>query len=460
MGAAAYSLAALGEGRALTGKSEYTLIVGLGATGLAVARYLAALGEPVRVIDSRAAPPGLEALVRERPDVPVELETLDPVWLDGARRVVLSPGLPMDLPLVVEAVRRGIDVDSEIELFARAATAPVVAVTGSNGKSTVVSLTAAMLEARGLRARCGGNLGPPALELLAEGETDVYVLEISSFQMEATQSLRPQVAAVLNVSADHIDRHGSLERYAAIKESLLAVAGTAVYNWDDPRVRRMGQHHPRAVPFSVLEPLARGWSVVEHGGARLLARDGEPVIASDELGLHGRLGEANSLAALALAAGVGEVTASELEVLRGFRGLPHRCQLVAEVGGVRYIDDSKGTNVGAAVAALEGVEGPVVLIAGGRGKRADFAPLALAAGGRVRAAVLIGEAAGELEAALAGACPCERARDMTEAVARAASLARPGDTVLLSPACASLDMFTDYRARGEAFVRAVAELSA
>lgn len=437
-----------------------TLIVGLGATGLAVARHLAARHESALVIDSRTAPPKLRELRESHPEMPVVLESLDARWLEGVDRVVLSPGLGADIPLIAAARARGIPVVSEIELFARAARAPVIAVTGSNGKSTVVTLTAEILAAQGFRAPRGGNLGPPALDLLTEPKADAYVLEISSFQMETTASLRPLIGAVLNVSADHLDRHGSLERYAELKEALIAHAGTAVLNWDDPHVRAMAARHANVVPFSVRAPLERGYSVVTRRGTRWLAKDRQPLIPVAELALHGTLGEANSLAALALCAALEGELAPALGVLRSFAGLPHRCRKVSERRGVTYINDSKGTNVGATVAALQGIAGPVVLIVGGIGKGASFAPLTELPAGRLRAAVLIGQAAAELEATLAGTCPTHRAATMVEAVERAASIARPGDTVLLSPACASQDMFADYRERGDVFARAVLELPA
>jgi UDP-N-acetylmuramoylalanine--D-glutamate ligase len=437
-----------------------TLIVGLGATGLAVARYLAARHESALVIDSRAAPPKLRELRESHPETPIVLESLDARWLEGIDRIVLSPGLAADIPLIAAARARGIPVLSEIELFARAAQAPVIAVTGSNGKSTVVTLTAEILAAQGFRAPCGGNLGPPALELLTEREADAYVLEISSFQMETTVSLRPLAAAVLNVSADHLDRHGSVERYAELKEAVLAHAATAVVNWDDPRVRAMAARHAKVVPFSVHEPLERGLSVVTRLGARWLAKDRQPLIPAAELALHGTLGEANSLAALGLCAALDGELGPALGVLRTFAGLPHRCRKVSEHRGVTYVDDSKGTNVGATVAALQGIAGPVVLIAGGIGKGASFVPLTELPSGRLRAAVLIGQAASELETTLSETCPTYRARTMADAVQRAASIALPGDTVLLSPACASQDMFADYRERGDVFARAVLELPA
>jgi UDP-N-acetylmuramoylalanine--D-glutamate ligase len=435
------------------GAAKHSLIVGLGATGAAVARYLAARGERVRVIDSRANPPGLAQLDAALSNVDVSLETLDPRWLEDASRVLLSPGLPYDLPLAVEARRRGLAVIGDIELFALAARAPVIAVTGSNGKSTVTTLASKMLEAQGLRAPAGGNLGPPALDLLNQ-EADVYVLEISSFQMETTDSLVPLAATVLNISADHLDRHGTLERYAELKEKLLQAAERAVINADDPLVRAMGGRHPRAVQFSVQTELERGYSTLTLKGERWLARDREPLLRSAEIGIRGRHNEANALAALALTQELTSNFEAAISVLREFTGLPHRCQRVAERKGVSFIDDSKGTNVGATLAALQGFQGPLVLIAGGVSKGQDLTPLAAAARGKLRAAVLIGAAAAELEQVLAPICKTVRANTMDDAVALAAALAKRGDTVLLSPACASQDMFRDYRERGESFARA------
>ena len=437
--------------------AKHSLIVGLGATGVAVARYLSARGERVRVIDSRANPPGLTELRAAAPDADVSLETLDPRWLDDASRVLLSPGLPYDLPLAVEARRRGLAVIGDVELFALAARAPVVAVTGSNGKSTVTTLASKMLESQGLRAPAGGNLGPPALDLLNE-DADAYVLEISSFQMETTDSLAPLAATVLNVSADHLDRHGTLEIYAELKEKLLKAAEHAVVNADDPIVAAMGVRHSRVVPFSVHAELRRGYSIVTKKGERWLACDGKPLLRSSELSVRGTHNEANALAALALTEPLTKDIGAALGALRGFTGLPHRCQHVTQRKGVTFIDDSKGTNVGATLAALSGLAGPLVLIAGGLSKDQDLSALATGARGKLRAAVLIGAAAAQLEAVLKPVCETVHAKSMDDAVATAAALARHGDTVLLSPACASQDMFRDYRERGEQFARAAREL--
>jgi len=424
---------------------------------VAVARYLHARGERVRVIDSRADPPGLSDLRRAVPDADVSLETLDPRWLEDASRVLLSPGLSYDLPIAVEARRRGLAVIGDIELFALAARSPVVAVTGSNGKSTVTTLASKMLESQGIRAPAGGNLGPPALDLLND-EADAYVLEISSFQMETTDSLAPLAATVLNVSADHLDRHGTLELYAGLKEKLLKAAERAVVNLDDALVAAMGARHSRVVPFSVQAELPRGYSIVTSNGERWLARNLKPLLRAADLKLRGRHNEANALAALALTEPLTRDLDAALDALRKFTGLPHRCQHVTERKGVTFVDDSKGTNVGATLAALNGLAGPLVLIAGGLSKGQDLSPLAAGARGKLRAAVLIGAAAAELETALKPLCETVHAKSMVEAVTRAAALARRGDTVLLSPACASQDMFRDYRERGEQFARAAREL--
>jgi UDP-N-acetylmuramoylalanine--D-glutamate ligase len=437
----------------------YTLVVGLGASGLAAARHLSRRREPVVVIDSRTKPPGLLALEHEHLEAAVRLDTLDPAWLAGASRVVVSPGLALDLPLIAEARRRGLEVLGELELFARAATAPVLAVTGSNGKSTVTMLAAHLLRAQGFDAPAGGNLGPPALDLLEHGPVDAYVLEVSSFQLETTRSLKPRAAALLNVSPDHIDRHGSFERYAALKISLLEAAEQAIVNWDEPLLRPLASRGEETIPFSVKEPLSIGWSIVQTSGERWLAHALEPLIPSASLGLPGETGEANVLAALALIQCMDGDLDAAIAALPAFRGLPHRLQHVLVRDGVSYVDDSKGTNVGAAVAAITGARAPVVLIAGGRSKAADFGPLVEAARGRVRAALLLGEAAGQIAHALAGTVPTLQVADMRTAVAEAAKIARPGDWVLLSPACASQDMFADYRERGEAFATAVRSLA-
>lgn len=435
------------------------LVVGLGVTGLSCARYFARLGQTVRIVDSRATPPALAALGSLREQLDLRLGSFDPAALDGVAEVVVSPGVSLDEPLLVEARGRGLSIAGDIELFARVAPAPVACVTGSNGKSTVTSLLAELLAAGGLNVRAGGNLGTPALDLLEGEAPELYVLELSSFQLETTESLRPLVATVLNVSPDHIDRHGSLERYAAAKARIYRGAQVAVVNRDDPLSSTLAGGE-RRVSFGLdAPPGPADFGLLQVNGVEMLARGEQALIGSNRLALRGRHNLANALAALAMAEAAGVEPATAAPALAAFRGLAHRCEFVAEIGGVVWIDDSKGTNVGASVAAIAGMDRPVVLVAGGDGKGADFAPLAQAARGRVHAAVLIGRDAPLIERALAGICPVAHVGDMGEAVAAAARLARPGDTVLLSPACSSTDMFTDYRERGRQFAAAVRELA-
>ena len=435
------------------------LVVGLGKTGLSAVRWLAAQGEAVAVTDSRAAPPGLDALRTLGSPVVARLGRFDLGLLDGADRIVLSPGVSRDEPIVREALARGLVVVGDVELFARAKQAPAVAITGTNGKSTVTTLVAEMARAAGRRVLAGGNLGEPALDLLAQPVPQLYVLELSSFQLESTESLELLAAAVLNVTPDHMDRYASFADYAAAKARIYAHASASVVNLDDPAVRGMPRPGQRRIGFSVARPDA-DYGLVESAGATQLARRGEPLLPLAALRLPGRHNAANALAALALGAEIGLELATMLQTLTTFTGLPHRSQLVAERRGVRFVDDSKGTNVGATLAAVGGLEGPLVLIAGGDGKGQDFAPLAAAFRGKVRHAVLIGRDREKLAAALAGACSTEFAADMDAAVAAAARAARPGELVLLSPACASLDMFRDYAARGEAFAAAARRLDA
>ena len=435
------------------------LVVGLGKTGVSAARWLHAQGEAVTVTDSRSAPPGLDALAKIGGDFPLHLGGFDLEILNSTDRIVLSPGVSRAEPLIRAALARGIRVLGDIELFAGAKEAPAVAITGTNGKSTATTLVAEMARAAGRRSLAGGNLGEPALDLLGEPVPELYVLELSSFQLESTDSLELLAAAVLNVTADHLDRYATLADYAAAKARIFAHAAAAVVNLDDPLVTAMPRPGQRRVGFSLTRPGA-DWGLVTRAGEVSLARAGEPVLPLGELRLQGRHNAANALAALALGSLIGLPLAPMLGTLRQFAGLPHRSQWVAERRGVRYVDDSKGTNVGATLASVEGLGGPIVVIAGGDGKGQDFAPLAAAFRGKVRHAVLIGRDREILARALAGACTTEFAPDMDAAVAAAARAAHPGDLVLLSPACASLDMFRDYVQRGEVFAAAARRLEA
>jgi len=447
------------------------IIVGLGRTGLSCAAYLRARGWRVAVTDTRDAPPQLEALRALDAQIPLRLGGLDRGLLDDAGCVVASPGISLADPYFAEARRRGLPVVGDIELFARAVDAPVAGITGTNGKSTVTTLVGRMAERAGLTVRVGGNLGEPALELLTRreaapvGRPDLYVLELSSFQLEATRSLELEAAAVLNVSCDHLDRYASLAEYAAAKARIFSKCTTAVVNLDDPVVLAMPRSAQRTLSFSLREAVgadyycSTGSAPPGAAEAWLMRRDQRllPLTALKIKGLHNA---ANALAALALGEALGLALSPMLTELAAFAGLPHRSQWVADVSGVTYIDDSKGTNVGATLAAVAGMSGPLVIIAGGDGKQQDFTPLRGAFAGKVRHAVLIGRDAPALARVLEGVCPLETCSSLEEAVRAAARAARPGDTVLLSPACASLDMFRDYAHRGAVFSQAVKELAA
>ena len=443
-------------------KPSACVIAGLGRTGLSCARYLHERGWRLAVTDTRAEPPQLDELRALDPDIPVHTGRLDTALLDEAVCVVASPGLALDQPFFVEARRRGLEIFGDIELFARAVDAPVAGITGTNGKSTVTTLVGRMAARGGIDAQVGGNLGEPALDLLGAAERaatppGLYVLELSSFQLETTQSLDLKAAAVLNVSADHLDRYSSLEAYALAKARIFERCDTAVVNLDDPLVARMPGAGQRVLGFSVRGAPGADYTVQDRGGP-WLARRAEPVLPMSALRVQGLHNVANALAALALGEALEVPLPAMLAELAEFPGLPHRTQWVAEIAGVRYVDDSKGTNVGATLAAVNGLAGPLVIIAGGEGKSQDFTPLAPAFRGKVRRAVLIGRDAGRLAAALEGVCPTEQCGTMEEAVRAASRAASAGDTVLLSPACASLDMFRDYAHRGEEFARAVKEL--
>jgi UDP-N-acetylmuramoylalanine--D-glutamate ligase len=434
-----------------------TVVVGMGKTGLSCARHLARRGVQFAVTDSRADPPELESFRRELPAVPCHPGGLPPALLVASQRVVVSPGVSLRDPALAAAAAAGAEMVGDIELFAREVRAPVVAITGSNGKSTVTTLLGEMAREQGLEVRVGGNLGTPALDLLGEREPQLYVLELSSFQLETTQSLDAVAATVLNVTPDHMDRYGDLDEYREAKRRVYRGHGAMVINRDDPLVAAMVEPGRRVFGFTLGRPAQGDYGLLEDAGGSWLARGERALLARRDLRIQGLHNAANALAALALGEVVGLDLDPMLRALRRFAGLPHRCMWVAAGDGVDWYNDSKGTNVGATVSALRGMDcrGRVVLIAGGDGKGADFAALRPAVQERARAVVLIGRDGPRIGRALQGTVPMRSAPDMRAAVAAARALARAGDAVLLSPACASFDMYASYVARGEDFAAAV-----
>jgi UDP-N-acetylmuramoylalanine--D-glutamate ligase len=439
------------------------VVLGLGLTGFSLARHLAARGAIVRVADTRAAPPFATKLAAVLPGVPMVTGPFTAATFAGADLVAISPGVAKNQPMIAAAIANGAEQVGDIELFARALPPEqkVLAITGSNGKSTVTAITGAVCRAAGLATVVAGNIGDAVLDTLPAGTDwpDVFVLELSSFQLETTSSLVSTAACVLNVTDNHLDRYADIDEYAAAKARIFLSGGIQVLNRDDPRTVAM------RIPGRLVQTFGAGvpeseeaWGLVDRGAKRdgfpetWLARGGALLIPASDLKLVGRHNALNALAALALASAVVKIDRGVLAALARFEGLPHRMQKIAEAGGVLYVDDSKGTTVAATRVALAGLGRPVVLIAGGDGKGQDFGPLRQAVDEHCRAVLLIGRDAMAIERALAGtAAVVECAGTLDVAVARAMGMAKPGDAVVLSPACASLDQFANYVERGERF---------
>jgi UDP-N-acetylmuramoylalanine--D-glutamate ligase len=472
----------------LAGKNA--LVLGLGETGLSMARYLARRGACVRVADTRDDPPGLAALGAKVPQAELVLGSYRDVAFAGIDLIAISPGVPLATPQVRAAAAQGVPVVGDIELFAQALRAgddgtrsprdhavqasppsaqpQVLAITGTNGKTTVTALAGAMCRRGGLATEVAGNISPAVLDALMHCEDvrhrpEVWVLELSSFQLETTRTLNPAAATMLNLSEDHFDRYDGMDAYARAKARIFRGEGIQVLNRDDARSMSMAAAGRKQVSFGLDAPTrAEDFGLLRVDGELWLAQGATPLLAVKELPLAGLHNAANALAALALTRALGEPYPPLLTALRDFKGLPHRLEKVAEFGGVAFYDDSKGTNVGATVAALNGFAelgaraARVVLIAGGEGKGQNFAPLAGPVSRYARAVVLIGRDA-ELIARAIGASGVVvlRAGSMEAAVEQARAQAQPGDVVLLSPACASFDMFRNYPHRGEVFAACV-----
>ncbi len=433
------------------------LVIGLGTTGLSIARYLRRNDAAAVFLDSRDEPPGVAELHGVLPDADLILgQSTLPKGID---RIIVSPGIADSHPLLREAHKRKLEVISDIEIFAREAKAPFVAVTGSNGKSTVAMLLYHMCRAAGRSVLAGGNLGEPALDLLDQQMPDVYVLELSSFQLQRTQTLPAEVAVLTNVSPDHLDWHADEAEYRASKYRVYREAHAAVVNRADVKAAEYAKVIERIITFGLDEPGDSQYGIRRENNVAYLSRGDTLLIATRDLAMVGLHNQANALAALAAGDLLGLDIAGMLQVLSEFPGLPHRMQFVARKAAVDYINDSKATNVAAAVASINSIEGNLVLLAGGDGKGSDFTDLAAALEGKLRAAVLIGKDAETIADALDTVMPVYFAQDMVDAVCQAAAYAESDDTVLLAPACASFDQYANYGARGDAFRDAVEGLA-
>ncbi|MCQ2048004.1 UDP-N-acetylmuramoyl-L-alanine--D-glutamate ligase [Pseudomonas kunmingensis] len=428
---------------------------------MSLVRHLARRGLPFAVADTRVNPPELATLKAEYPDVQVRCGELDVEFLCTASELLVSPGLAVSTPALQEAAARGVKLSGDIELFAREAKAPIIAITGSNAKSTVTTLVGEMAVAAGRTVAVGGNLGTPALDLLAD-DVELYVLELSSFQLETTEQLNAEVATCLNISEDHMDRYSGLPAYHQAKHRIFRGARQVVVNRDDRLSRPLVADDLPTWTFGLGKPDFKGFGLFEETGEKYLAFQFDALMPVRELKMRGAHNQSNALAALALGHAVGLPFEPMLETLRQFVGLPHRCQWVGQRGDVSYYDDSKATNVGAALAAIEGlgadIDGKLVLIAGGDGKGADFSALRAPIARYCRAVVLLGRDAQRLADALADATTLVHVATLGEAVQRAVECAEAGDAVLLSPACASLDMFKNFEERGRLFAAAVEAL--
>jgi UDP-N-acetylmuramoylalanine--D-glutamate ligase len=450
------------------------LVLGLGISGLSMARWLSRRGAHVRVADTRPTPPCAVQLASELPAVPVHSGAFTHALLRDADLIALSPGIALSEAPIVEAARRGVPIVGDVELFAQAlhgmAGAKVLAITGSNGKSTVTEMTGAMCRAAGLRTVVAGNIGIPVLDALLQAEQEMargarmpeaFVLELSSFQLETTFSLDAHVAACLNLSEDHMDRYAGMAAYGKAKARIFHGRGTQILNRQDAWTQAMALPGRRVFTFGLDAPSGdHEWGLLESSGEDWLAQGEQKLMALAQLRVAGLHNAANGLAALALCRAVDLAYQPILQALAQFQGLPHRVQKVAEIRGITFYDDSKGTNVGATVAALSGMKQKVVLIAGGDGKGQDFTPLRAPVASRARAVVLIGRDRERIAAAVADSgVPLLRAQDMDEAVQASYHAARAGDAVMLSPACASFDMFRNYEHRAQVFVAAVQRIA-
>jgi UDP-N-acetylmuramoylalanine--D-glutamate ligase len=443
-----------------TQKQFDTVVVGLGKTGASIVSYLIDRGESVAVVDTRDQPPEFDFLKEQYPEVPVFLGSYDKNILCNTKKLIVSPGVAIAEPAIQTAVSAGVELSSDVEIFCQTVDVPIVAVTGSNGKSTVVSILKEMVEQSGLGAGLAGNIGTPVLDIISLKKPDFYILELSSFQLETLQSLNAVAALVLNISADHMDRYENLPEYISAKQKIYEGNGHMIINTDDAQVIAMQEPNRNSISYGLSETDINDFGIRVINEHRWLCQGAKKLMPESELELKGKHNVSNALACLALGSAIKLPMENMLNVLRQFSGLPHRCQWVANIDGVDWYNDSKGTNVGASCAAIESLSEnrTVILIAGGDGKHADFSPLAEVIASSVRLVILIGKDAGKIDQVLDDKSSRVFATSLKAAVNTAAKLATTGDLVLLSPSCASQDMFRDYQHRGESFCEAVNEL--
>lgn len=435
------------------------LVVGLGVTGLSVIKFLQQNFIEVAVIDSRDNPPNLDIIEESFRDIAVFTGSFDHAVFDAATHLIVSPGISLDEAEIQAAAERGIPVFGDIDVFAVCVDAPVASITGSNGKSTVTTLLGNMAANADWDVRVGGNLGTPALDLLTDKTADLYVLELSSFQLERTSQLKSDVVTILNISADHMDRYRTIADYCEAKERILFGDGVAILNRQDDIVAATTLPLGRtAVSFGLDQPKAGDYGIASLDNNEFMAKGDELIMPVSAIKVKGTHNVQNALTATAMADALGIPRAAQKKALTEFSGLAHRTQWVADINGVTWINDSKATNPGACLAALEGLTAPIILIAGGDGKDADFSLLASAIQANVSFVILIGRDAKRLQQEAIASTPCEFAANIEAAVQLAAARATSGDTVLLSPACASLDQFANYQQRGDRFVAAVEAL--
>ncbi len=437
-------------------------VVGLGATGFSCACYLDNLGIEVAVFDTRRHPPFADRLSNEKPNIRQIFGSFERGHFVDTEVLVVSPGVSLSEPAIQSARDIGIEIIGDIELFCRVANRPIIGITGSNGKSTVTTLAEKLLVATNISVLTGGNIGKPALDLLAEDEPSFYLLELSSFQLESVSTISLEVGVLLNVSPDHMDRYDNFESYLNAKTSIAQGATTLIINRDDPALSSLINevNESNVLTFGLTNPSSDvELGVLKRNSADWLVWGSDYLLPAKDLRIEGRHNVANALAAFAIASTVSSNNRSEkLQALREFKGLPHRCELIRNYRGVAWINDSKGTNVGATVAALEGMHCPVILIAGGQAKQADFAPLEKAVRRFARQVVLYGEDREQISRALPSYIPVTKVTTLQEATALASSFAQPGDAVLFSPACASFDMFDSFEHRGDAFKEIVLDM--